>query len=256
MTVYRTLLEAVQSGAMSVEQAHDRLKILQTEDLGFAQIDHHRALRQGMPEVIYGEGKTLEQIHAIADRLQAREADAILVTRVGKDVYDDLARDFPHAMYHERARLVVIEAKARRRVGHIAVVCAGTSDLPVAHEAFYTAQTMGNHVELIADVGVAGIHRLFEKLERIVVAQVVIVIAGMEGALPSVVGGLIDRPLIAVPTSVGYGAAFGGLAALLGMLNSCASGVTVVNIDNGFGAGVAASRINQLVSQQREEAFR
>ncbi|MCY0874965.1 MAG: nickel pincer cofactor biosynthesis protein LarB [Firmicutes bacterium] len=246
MSTYRDLLQAVQDGRVSVPEAEERLKHLHTEDLGFASVDHHRALRQGVPEVIFGQGKTREQIVAIVESLHRRDADAILVTRVGQEVYDDVREVAPTAVYHELARLVVVEARPRAKVGRIAVVCAGTSDLPVAHEAVYTAQLLGNHADLIADVGVAGIHRLFARMPEIAAAQVVIVIAGMEGALPSVVGGLVDKPLIAVPTSIGYGANFGGLSALLGMLNSCASGVTVVNIDNGFGAAVAASRINHL----------
>lgn len=250
MSSYRALLESVRSGHLSVDAALTQLKQLSTEDLGFASIDHHRALRQGVPEVVYGEGKTCDQICAIVKSLQSHAADTILVTRVGRDVHEKLCEIVPEAVYHELARLVTMEMKPRPQVGDIVVVCAGTSDLPVAHEALFTARALGNRTELIADVGVAGIHRLFAKLERILAAQVVIVVAGMEGALPSVVGGLIERPLIAVPTSVGYGAAFGGLAALLGMLNSCASGITVVNIDNGFGAAVAASRVNHLACQQ------
>jgi NCAIR mutase (PurE)-related protein len=215
-------------------------------DLGFAQVDTHRALRKGFPEVIFGAGKTPKQVVKIAARLFDRE-QRILITRITNDHARALRKKFRNAVHHQMARCVTIEKKAGpKRAGIIAVVCAGTSDLPVAEEAAVTADIMGNHVERITDVGVSGLHRLLRRLDTIQRANVIIVVAGMEGALPSVVAGLVSKPVIAVPTSVGYGASFGGLAPLLGMLNSCGSGVTVVNIDNGFGAGYAASQINAL----------
>ena len=226
----RALLEAVAQGQTDVDEAFANLAHLPFEELGFARIDHHRTLRQGFPEVIFCEGKTVEQVVAIADRIVSSGA-ALLATRTNAEM---------------RTVVVAGEIPAAETVGKILVVSAGTSDLPVAEEAVETARVMGNEVETLYDVGVAGIHRLLACRERLLDASVIIVVAGMEGALPSVVGGLVDVPLIAVPTSVGYGASFKGLAALLGMLNSCASGVTVVNIDNGFGAGVAASKINRF----------
>lgn len=239
------LLTEVQGGAVSIEEALGRLKHLPFEDLGFAKVDKHRAHRQGFPEVIYGAGKTFAQMVAIAEAL-GEDSWPILITRVSPEDGPRLAAHLG-GVHHATARAVVvsrgaIEDKGR---GEIAVIAAGTSDLPVAEEARLTAEVMGNRTRMITDVGVAGLHRILAQREYIESAEVVIVVAGMEGALPSVVGGLTSRPLIAVPTSVGYGAAFGGLAALLGMLNSCAAGVTVVNIDNGFGAGYAASRINR-----------
>ena len=217
-------------------------------DLGFAQVDMHRALRKGFPEVIFGSGKTPEQVVGIATRIFGRE-QRILITRINGQHARALRRKFKRAVHHETARCVTIEKAAlSKRPGTVAVLSAGTSDLPVAEEAAVTADIMGNQVERIYDVGVAGLHRLLRRLELIQSANVIIAVAGMEGALPSVVAGLVSRPVIAVPTSVGYGANFGGLAALLGMLNSCGSGVTVVNIDNGFGAGYAASQINALAS--------
>ena len=215
-------------------------------DLGFAQVDIHRALRKGFPEIIFGAGKSPAQVLSIASKLLQREPH-VLITRITPAQARAVRKKFRNAVYHELARCVTIDRKPLpKRPGTIAVVCAGTSDLPVAEEAAVTAEIMGNRVERVNDVGVAGVHRLFNRLEVIQRANVVIVVAGMEGALPSVVAGLVSKPLIAVPTSVGYGASFGGVAALLAMLNSCASGVTVVNIDNGFGAGVAASQINAL----------
>jgi NCAIR mutase (PurE)-related protein len=230
----------------------DQEKVLQAfqaapvADLGFAQVDVHRALRKGFPEVIFGAGKTPEQVVKIATKLLERE-HCVLVTRATAEHARAVRKKFKIATYHEMARCITIELKPlAKRPGTIAVLCAGTSDLPVAEEAAVTAEIMGNQVERIADVGVAGVHRLFGQLPRIQNANVIIVAAGMEGALPSVVAGLVSKPVIAVPTSIGYGAHFGGLAPLLGMLNSCGSGVTVVNIDNGFGAGYAASQINAL----------
>jgi len=215
-------------------------------DLGFAQVDLHRALRKGFPEVIFGAGKTRHQVLRIAAKLLQNER-RLLVTRITPEHARALRKRIKHAVYHEQARCVTIDrAPLPKRPGTIAVVCAGTSDLPVAEEAAVTADIMGNRVERIADVGVAGLHRLLARIETIQKANVIIVVAGMEGALPSVVAGLVARPVIAVPTSIGYGASFGGLAPLLGMLNSCGSGVMVVNIDNGFGAGYAASQINAL----------
>ncbi|MCI0535028.1 MAG: nickel pincer cofactor biosynthesis protein LarB, partial [Verrucomicrobiales bacterium] len=223
-----------------------RLQTAPVADLGFAQVDTHRELRKGFPEVIFASGKTSHQVVAIAAQLRER-GQPVLVTRANLEQVKALRRKFKEAAHHELARCVVIERRPlRKRPGIVAVLCAGTSDLPVAEEAALTADVMGNQVERISDIGVAGLHRLLGRLEQIQRANVIIVVAGMEGALPSVVAGLVQRPVIAVPTSVGYGASFGGLAALLGMLNSCGSGVTVVNIDNGFGAGYAASQINAL----------
>jgi NCAIR mutase (PurE)-related protein len=243
------LLEQFRAGGISREQVLQRFQAAPVSDLGFAQVDTHRALRKGFPEVIFGAGKTPVQVVKIAERL-CKQEERILITRIQDEHARLLRKRFKHAVHHEIARCVTIEKKPRRkRPGKIAVVSAGTSDLPVAEEAAVTSEIMGNEVVRIADVGVAGIHRLFGNLEIIQMANVIIVVAGMEGALPSVVAGLVSRPVIAVPTSVGYGASFGGLAALLGMLNSCGSGVTVVNIDNGFGAGYAASQINTLAEK-------
>lgn len=217
-------------------------------DLGFAQVDTHRGLRKGFPEVIFGAGKTPHQVVAIAGKILERES-RVLITRAPAEHAKALRKKFPNTVYHEMARCVVIEERPLpKRAGVIAVICAGTSDLPVAEEAAVTAEVMGNTVARVQDVGVAGLHRLLPKLPIIQTANVLVVVAGMEGALPSVVAGLVRRPLIAVPTSVGYGASFGGLAALLGMLNSCGSGVSVVNIDAGFNAGYAASQINALAA--------
>ena len=218
-------------------------------DLGFAQVDTHRALRKGFPEVIFGEGKTPAQVAAIAARLFAAN-DRVLITRIGPEHVRVLKKKFRHAVHHEMARCVSIQKKPLpKRPGAIAVVCAGTSDLPVAEEAAVTAEIMGNSVVSINDVGVAGLHRLLSRVEALRSVNVIIAVAGMEGALPSVIAGLVSRPVIAVPTSIGYGANLGGIAALLAMLNSCGSGVTVVNIDNGFGAGYADSQINALAAE-------
>jgi pyridinium-3,5-biscarboxylic acid mononucleotide synthase len=242
----RALLEQVRSGATGIDAALERMRHLPFEDLGFAKVDHHRALRHGMPEVVFGLGKTPDQISAIAATLLAK-ANNVLITRTTPGVAERLKCEHPEAEYFPTSGAVrVWRDRTLHGKGIIAVVCAGTSDLPVAEEAQITAETMGNEVDSIADIGVAGIHRLMHNRERLAAARVVIVCAGMEGALPSVVGGLVAAPVIAVPTSIGYGASFHGLAALLGMLNSCASNVTVVNIDNGFGAGYAASLINRL----------
>lgn len=239
------LLEQVRQGKISVSQAAERLRHLPFEDLGFAKVDHHRALRQGFPEVVLGEGKEADDIAAIVRALRRRKLN-VLVTRLNPEKMRRLRRT--GLTFHRRARAATWSAKPIKITGKgtILVVCAGTSDIPVAEEAVVTAAMMGNKVERLYDVGVAGIHRLLDNRPKLDAAAVVIVVAGMEGALPSVVGGLIARPVIAVPTSIGYGASFHGLAALLGMLNSCAAGVTVVNIDNGFGAGFAASLINRV----------
>lgn len=242
----RDLLRNVRDGATDVEAALEQVKHLPFEDLGFAKVDHHRALRHGMPEVIFGLGKTAEHVIAIAGKLLER-ADNVLVTRTTPAMAERVMRDIPGGEYF--ALSGAIRFWRNRDVhgkGKVAVVCAGTSDIPVAEEARVTAEVMGNEVDSIHDVGVAGIHRLLQNHSRLAAARVIVVCAGMEGALPSAVGGMVSVPVIAVPTSVGYGASFHGLAALLGMLNSCASNVTVVNIDNGFGAGYVASLINRL----------
>jgi len=245
------LLEKFRAGGVGRDEVLHAFQAAPVVDLGFAKIDTHRALRKGFPEVVFGAGKTPEQVLKIASKLIERE-ERLLVTRITPQHARLLKRKFKRAVYHELARCVTIEkAPAEKRSGTIVVACAGTSDLPIAEEAAVTAEIMGNQVERISDIGVAGVHRLLGRLGTIQSANVVIVVAGMEGALPSVVGGLISKPVIAVPTSIGYGANFGGLAALLGMLNSCSSGVTVVNIDNGFGAGYAASQINQLAQGKR-----
>ena len=245
------LLEKFRAGGVSRDKVLKAFQAPPVADLGFAQVDTHRALRRGFPEVIFGAGKTPEQVVKIAAALLEREHN-VLATRITAEHARAVRRKFKRAVHHELAKCITIErVPTPKRPGTIAVVSAGTSDLAVAEEASVTAEIMGNHVERVNDVGVAGVHRLFSRLESIRAANVVIVVAGMEGALPSVVAGLVSRPVIAVPTSVGYGASFGGLAALLGMLNSCSSGVTVVNIDNGFGAGFAASQINMLCSNEK-----
>ncbi len=240
----RLLLEDVRSGRTGVDRALDRLRTLPYEDLGFARIDHHRALRKGFPEVILGQGKPPARIAAILRRMKSGN---VLVTRVDPEAARKVRRVIPGLRYDPDARTLVLLREKIQPQGRapIAIVAAGTSDIPVAEEAAVTATLLGNQVDRVYDVGVAGIHRLFGELERISRAGVIIVVAGMEGALPGVVGGLVDRPVIAVPTSVGYGASFGGIAALLAMLNACASGITVVNIDNGFGAGFAAALMNR-----------
>jgi NCAIR mutase (PurE)-related protein len=241
----RRLFEQVQKKQLTPDDAVERLRHLPFEDLGFAKVDHHRVLRQGMPEVIFSQGKTPKQVAGIFRRL-AEHGGNVLATRATEDQYAAVAAQIEKAEYRPVARAIVLH-RDRKRYGKgvIAVVSAGTSDIPVAEEAVVTAELMGNSVQHIYDVGVAGIHRLLTHRDALVKARVIIVCAGMEGALPSVVGGLVGVPVIAVPTSVGYGAAFEGLAALLGMMNSCASNVSVVNIDNGFGAGYVASLINR-----------
>ena len=239
------LLADVAGGRLAPGAALERLRHLPFEDLPFARIDHHRALRQGFPEVVFCEGKTTDQVVAICERLAAATG-SFLGTRASEALASRLQKIFPTMVWHSLARIVHLAGeRPSRGEGTILVVSAGTSDLPVAEEAAVTAEVFGHPVERLIDVGVAGLHRLLAATGQIESARVIIVVAGMEGALPSVVGGLVGVPVIAVPTSVGYGASFGGLAALLGMLNSCAAGVTVVNIDNGFGAAAAASRICQ-----------
>ena len=240
------LLNEVREGKTDVPAALQKLRHLPFEDLGFAKLDHHRALRTGMPEVIFAAGKTSLQVAAIFDRM-AKAGGNVLATRASADAFEAVKTVEPRAVYHQSARAITLQqAEPIPGKGTVAVVCAGTSDLPVAEEAAITAQLMGNTVDLIADVGVAGIHRLLAQQNSLKSARVLIVCAGMEGALPTVVGGLVNAPVLAVPTSVGYGASFGGVAALLGMLNTCAPNVCVVNIDNGFGAACIASLINHL----------
>jgi len=244
------LLEQFRAGAISREKVLRAFQSAPVADLGFAQVDTHRALRKNFPEVIFGSGKTPQQVVQIAAKLW-EHGQRVLTTRITIEHARALRKKFKRAVYHPLARCATIEQKPlAKRPGFIAVICAGTSDLPVAEETAVTAEFMGNRVERIHDVGVAGLHRMLARLETIQQANVIVAVAGMEGALPSVLAGLVAKPVIAVPTSIGYGASFGGIAALLAMLNSCASGVTVVNIDNGFGAGYAASQINTLVARE------
>jgi hypothetical protein len=243
------LLEQFRAGKIPREKVLHAFQAAPVADLGFAQVDTHRALRKNFPEVIFGAGKTPEQIVKIAAKL-LDHGQQVLVTRITAEHARVLREKFKRAVHHELARCLTIEKKPLpKRAGFIAVVCAGTSDLPVAEEAAVTAEIMGNRVERIHDIGVAGLHRMLARMELLQSANVIVAVAGMEGALPSVLAGLVSKPVIAVPTSIGYGASFGGIAALLAMLNSCASGVTVVNIDNGFGAGYAASQINSLAEK-------
>ena len=243
----RALLQAVSQGSVAIDEAILKLRSLPFETVGnFAHLDQHRALRCGFPEVVFGQGKTPEQVVEIVRRLAERN-DRVLVTRVTPEMNAIVQPQIPEIVYHSSPRILVLDrAPDRTRKPGVFILSAGTADIPVAEEAALTADLMGNQVERVYDVGVAGIHRLLNQVERLQQARVVVVVAGMDGALPSVVGGLVSVPVIAVPTSVGYGASFQGVAALLTMLNSCASGVAVVNIDNGFGAGVLASRINLL----------
>ena len=244
----REALAEFKAGKLSEKDLEKLLRLLPFEDLGFARVDHHRSLRQGFPEVVFGLGKSGEQIVAIARRLLAQNPN-LLVTRTSAQVADTLSEEFERCVFHPLSGALTVQGQEPDRGGGtIGIFSAGTSDLPVAEEAAVTARIMGNEVEVRHDLGVAGLHRVLSELETLQRCTVAIVVAGMEGALPSVVGGLVDYPVIALPTSVGYGASFGGLAALLAMLNSCAAGVTVVNIDNGFGAGYAASLINRLGS--------
>ena len=241
------LLKKVKSGKTTLDEAKAQLKSLPFEDLGFSRIDHHRSLRKGFPEVIWGEGKTAGQILSITKQLKTKGQN-ILITRLEERKARAIQRAFPKSRYYPNSKVLtyLVHPISSEGKGTILVISAGTTDIPVAEEAAVTAQFMGNRVETLYDVGVAGIHRLLSERQRLEAARVLIVVAGMEGALPSVVGGLVDRPVIAVPTSVGYGTSFGGITALLAMLNSCASGVAVVNIDNGFGAGYMASLINRI----------
>jgi NCAIR mutase (PurE)-related protein len=239
----QAMLRALQAGDITVDQAMERLRDLPYEDLGFAMVDHHRAVRTGFPEVVLGMGKSPEQIATVTQRLAAN-AERVLVTRATPEGYQAVRDRVPDAAYDTDARAITVDRVREPRRPGVVVCCAGTSDIPVAAEAAVTADLMGSHVDRIYDVGVAGIHRLLGRLDRLRAANAIVVVAGMEGALPSVVAGLVAAPVIAVPTSVGYGASFGGLAPLLAMLNACAAGVSVVNIDNGFGAGYLAAMIN------------
>ena len=241
------ILTQVAQGDLSIDAAREKFTNLSFEDIDYAQIDHHRSLRKGFPEVIFGEGKTSEQIIGILEKMVVRE-NIILVTRVDAQKAKAISDGIDHAEYFKEARLLRVQKTPPEitGAGKILILSAGTSDIPVAQEAALTAQAMGNEVETLFDVGVAGIHRLFAHREKLAQASVLIVVAGMEGALPSVVGGMVKSPVLAVPTSVGYGSSFGGMTALLGMLNSCSSNIAVVNIDNGFGAGYMASSINHI----------
>ncbi len=246
--VLRLLFDGVRDGSVSVADAVERCRDLPFEDLGFAKVDHHRALRSGAPEVILCEGKTTTEVVSIAQAI-VRNGSNLFATRATAEVADAVVEALPESRYNERAHTISLMQQTVEAREGILIVSAGTSDLPVAEEAFETATMMGNTVDRLYDVGVAGIHRLLSHTPQLAQANVIVVVAGMEGALPSVVGGLVAAPVIAVPTSVGYGASLNGIAALLGMLNSCASGVTVVNIDNGFGAGYAAARINATAAK-------
>ena len=247
INLLKDLLNKLKYGKIEVDAAVQKLKTLPFEDIGFASIDHHRHLRRGFPEVIYGRGKKAEEIIKIIEKMVEKEEN-VLVTRINDSKAKIIKKHFPSSDYYPKSRILTIAVRPieKRGKGKILVISAGTADIPVAEEAAITAKFVGNDVETLFDVGVAGLHRLLQKKDTIMSAAVIVVVAGMEGALPSIVGGLVDKPVIAVPTSTGYGASFRGLSALLGMLNSCAAGVTVVNIDNGFGAGYAASLINRM----------
>jgi pyridinium-3,5-biscarboxylic acid mononucleotide synthase len=250
----RDILDKVASGELDPDEAARRVESHYFSDLGFANVDHHRAKRQGFPEVIFGQSKTVEQIVKIAEAIDER-GHTVLATRLSKEALDALSKRFPDGKRNDMARTFIArmpEPDTENTSGLVLVVTAGTSDLPVAEEALATLKAMGNPCELLSDVGVAGIHRLLARMDLLKSASCIVVVAGMEGALPSVVGGLVDVPVIACPTSVGYGASLGGLAALMGMLNTCASGVTVVNIDNGFGAAYAAALINRVGKRKHE----
>jgi NCAIR mutase (PurE)-related protein len=247
----RQLLERVRAGSLDIEEALTQLKLFPYDDRGFAKVDHHRSLRKGFPEVVFCQGKTVEQVVEIIKSLLL-SASPVLATRASHEVFDAVKELTDKAHYHPIARMIVIENEcAEPGAGPILVVTAGTADMPVAEEAAVTAEAMGDKVERLYDVGVAGVHRLLDNKEQLFGANVIIAVAGMEGALASIIAGLVGKPVIAVPTSVGYGASFEGLAALLGMLNSCAPGLAVVNIDNGFGAGYLASIINHMGEEKR-----
>jgi hypothetical protein len=248
----RELLEGVAAGTTGIEAALAELRLLPYEDIGFAKIDHHRALRDALPEVVLAQGKAPAQTAEIASRLAGR-AGRVLVTRADRATADAVRAVLPDAAYHEVARCVTLERHPQAKQPGVTVLCGGTADLPVAEEAAVTAEIMGSAVERVPDVGVAGIHRLLDHLPALSEARAIVAVAGMEGALPSVVAGLVSVPVIAVPTSVGYGASFGGIAPLLAMLNACAAGVAVVNIDNGFGAGYLAAVINRLALSERPD---
>jgi NCAIR mutase (PurE)-related protein len=243
----KDLLQNLRDGKIEVDEAVAKLKFLPFENIGFASVDHHRALRKGFPEVIYGRRKATEDIIGIMDKM-IEQRENVLITKLSGHKAKIIGKKFPESNYYPKARILTLEVKPvdKKSKGQILVISAGTADIPVAEEAAITAGFMGNDVQTLFDLGVAGLHRLLEHKDAIMNASVIIVVAGMEGALPSIVGGLVDKPVIAVPTSTGYGASFRGLSALLGMLNSCAAGVTVVNIDNGFGAGYFAGMINRL----------
>ncbi|MQF82879.1 nickel pincer cofactor biosynthesis protein LarB [SAR202 cluster bacterium AD-802-E10_MRT_200m] len=240
------LLQDLKDGAVTLEDAVTKLRRLPYEDIGFAQLDHHREIRTGLPEVVFGMGKTMDQIIEITQKL-ASTSDRVLVTRVNNEVYQRLKIQIPDIRYDNDSQIAYLDrTRTKELLGGVLIVTAGTSDLPVAKEAILTAKIMGSEPELLQDVGVAGIHRLFDRINKLQTAKVIVVIAGMEGALTSVIAGLVSVPVIAVPTSTGYGVSLGGLTALLGMLNSCAPGIAVVNIDNGFGAGYLAGLINKI----------
>jgi NCAIR mutase (PurE)-related protein len=239
------ILGKVQRGEMDVGEAASRIAIEPVTDLGFAMLDHHRELRKGIPEVVYCEGKHKDTIRPIVEALLEKNQGNILLTRASEEVFEEVRTAYPQAEYHRQARFILIRREERELVGKIVVLTAGTADIPVAEEAAIVAELTGNAVEKLYDVGVSGMHRILARTETLIGANVIVVVAGMEGALPSIVGGLVECPVIAVPTSIGYGANLGGMAALLGMLNSCALGVAVMNIDNGFGAGYFANLINQ-----------
>lgn len=241
----KKILDQLAGGKITPDKAFLELKNFHMEDVGFANIDHHRVIRQGFPEVVYCEGKTDAQIVAIVKKMAAKN-HPVLATRATKTAYTKIKKFAKKAVFHEASRAIAIEPARRKKRGAVLIVTAGTSDIPVAEEAAVTASIMGSAVETVYDVGVAGIHRLFASAEKLNNARVIVVVAGMDGALPSVVGGLVPCPVVAVPTSVGYGASFAGLSALLAMLNSCAAGVAVMNIDNGFGAGALAHKINTV----------
>ena len=248
----RELLEGVAAGTTSIEAAVAELRLLPYEDVGFAKIDHHRALRDALPEVVLGQGKTPAQVAEIATRLVER-AGRVLVTRADAACFEAVRVGLPDATYHDTARAITVDRRNDPKQPGVTVLCAGTADLPVAEEAAVTAELMGSEVQRVHDVGIAGLHRLLDHLAALQDARAIVAVAGMEGALPSVVAGLVSVPVIAVPTSIGYGASFGGIAPLLSMLNACAAGVAVVNIDNGFGAGYLAAVINRLALSERAD---